>query len=195
MRIQRIMICLLVCCLYLVGNAWGSTLATPMTSDVSPEMAARVVADYRAAGDFDLSATTIFNFLNSARPRSDYLFFLRLINLPLSDEEKVAFEALCLDRSAEEHYSDALQTGHTLAAFGNDDGSTRLEIIFLNPEELVVYKEAVDQKYKTGKPVADFLTPDLEGRLCGYAITRKAFLAGTHMEFSQFAKEKFYDKK
>ena len=195
MKVQRIIICLLVCCLSLAGQAWASTFAIPMTSDVSPAMAARIVADYREAGDFDMSATTIFDFLTSARPRSEYLYFLRLIGLPLPAEEAGVVETLCLDRSAEEYYSELLQNGHDLAVFGNDDDSTRIEIIFLNPEELAVYKEAVDQKYKTGKPVANFLTPDLEGRLCGYAISRKAFLAGTHMNFKQFAKEKFYDRK
>ncbi|EKD82241.1 MAG: hypothetical protein ACD_39C01409G0003 [uncultured bacterium] len=195
MKFQRIIICLLICCIYLTGQAWSALYAIPMTSDVSSDMAAGIVSDYRKAGDFDMSATTIFDFLNSARPRSDYLHFLRLIGLPLPADEAAVFETLCLDKSAEEYYSDVLQTGHSLAVFGNNDDSTRIEIIFLSPEELAVYKEAVDQKHKTGKPVANFLTPDLEGRLCGYAISRKAFLAGTHMNFSQFAKEKLHDKK
>lgn len=194
MKTHRIAICLLVCCLFLAGHAWGSTTAGPVNSDLSPEIAARIVADCREAGDFDMSATTIFDFLINVRPRSDYLYFLRLINLPLHEEEIKTFETLCLDRSAEEYYHEVLQTSQTLAVFGNDDGSMRFEVIFLNPEELAVYKNAVDQKHKTGKPVANFLTPDLEGRLCGYAISRKVFLAGTRMSFSQFAKEKLYDK-
>ncbi|EKD83861.1 MAG: hypothetical protein ACD_39C00400G0001 [uncultured bacterium] len=194
MKFQKIAICLLVCCLSFTGQVWGALFAIPMTSDVSPEMAAGIVADYREAGDFHMSATTIFDYLISARPRSDYLYFLRLISLPLVAEEADAFETLCLDRSAEEYYSDVLRTSLSLAVFGNDDNSTRIEIIFLSPEELAVYKNAVDQKHKTGQPVANFLTPDLEGRLCGYAISRKVFLAGTRMSFSQFAKEKLYDK-
>ncbi|OQB46672.1 MAG: hypothetical protein BWY02_02257 [bacterium ADurb.Bin157] len=155
------------------------------------EIGAKIL-ELRQAGNYSEIGELFVDFFYHKRTKRDILNLIKIIGLPLKTKEIEAIEDVLLSKSSQMRYYPGVNFGYTIEVHATP--STRISLIYLSSEEMEIYKNWMNDKYHARSKREEFVSANLEGRLCVWPKRRKIHLGGPRLPYER-AKEILLEKK
>lgn len=123
------------------------------------------------------------DFFYHKRTKREILDLIKIIGLPLNTNEVEAIGEILLSRSSDMRFYPGVNFGYTIEVHATP--GTRVSLIFLNPEEMEIYKNWMNDKYHAHSKREEFISANLEGRLCVWPKRRKIHLGGPRLPYER----------
>ncbi len=167
-------------------------LVTHAFSSLSGREIGSKILELRKAGNYSEIGELFVDSFYHKRTKRDILNLLEIIRLPLKIAEVEAIEEVLLSKSPQMRYYPGVNFGYTIEVHATP--STRVSLIFLSHEEMEIYKNWMNGKYRARSKREEFISGNLEGRLCVWPKRRKIHLGGPRLPYER-AKNILLEKK
>ena len=141
------------------------------------------IIELRKSNNNNAIAKLFVDFFYHKRTKRDILDLLYTINIPLLQDEVEAICDYLISKGIKDRYYSGANYGYTIEAHSTP--GTRISLILLNKEEIEIYKRWAINQYTTHSKQEEYLSGNLEGRLCVWPKRRKIHIGGPRVDYER----------
>lgn len=156
---------------------------TDIISSLPGKMVGFHILELRNASNNIAIAKLFVDFFYHKRTKRDILDLLTTINIPLKQDEVESICDYLVSKGVKDRYYSGANYGYTLEAHSTP--GTRISLIFLNKEEIDIYKGWAINHNSTHSKKEEYIAGNLEGRLCVWPKRRKIHIGGPRVDYER----------